>query len=62
MLLEVCPRKQSGTWASRAANPGVPTDGWKKIGKRGKKKGRPTAAMIQRSQIYYDSKAAVDLN
>lgn len=25
MLLEVCPRKQSGTWASRAANPRVPT-------------------------------------
>ena len=39
VLLEVCPRKQPGTWASGAANPGAPTDSWKRMGKKEKGKG-----------------------
>lgn len=34
LFLEVCPRKQSGTCATTAANPTIPTGWWKKIEKK----------------------------
>lgn len=62
-LLEVCPRKQSGTCATTAADPTIPIGWWKKIGKE--EEGKRDVSQKRkkyRGQIFFDRKVTTDQN